>query len=118
MAASGEMLDDPAGNLKLCQYEYWPMSEWFFFRIAIKKTTEQQWNLRAPLAQRTALPGYAPKRDPHPFIRRFSFPPVGETYAGGLQRLRENLPRWFLTATGRQTARDLLHQREREMPPW
>lgn len=41
----------------------------------------------------------------------------GETYAGGLQRLRENLPRWFLTATGRQTARDLLHQREREMPP-
>lgn len=41
----------------------------------------------------------------------------GETYAGGLQRLLENLPRWFLTATGRQTARNLLRQREREMPP-
>ena len=41
----------------------------------------------------------------------------GETYSEGLQRLRENLPHWLLTATGRQTARDLLHQRERERPP-
>jgi HD superfamily phosphodiesterase len=40
----------------------------------------------------------------------------GETYSEGLQRLRENLPRWFLTATGRQTAQDLLHQRESERP--
>jgi hypothetical protein len=41
----------------------------------------------------------------------------GETYYDGLQRLRENLPLWFLTATGRQIARDLLSQREREEPP-
>jgi hypothetical protein len=41
----------------------------------------------------------------------------GETYYDGLQRLRENLPHWFLTATGRQIARDLLSQREREEPP-
>lgn len=40
----------------------------------------------------------------------------GETYSDGLKRLRENLPRWFLTATGRQTAQDLLHLREREGP--
>jgi hypothetical protein len=35
-----------------------------------------------------------------------------ETPAAGLARLRGNLPRWFLTATGRRTARRLLRQRE------
>jgi HD superfamily phosphodiesterase len=41
----------------------------------------------------------------------------GETYSEGLQRLRENRLRWFLTATGRQTAQDLLHRRESARPP-
>jgi hypothetical protein len=44
-------------------------------------------------------------------IKRFD-----ETRAAGLGRLRENLPRWFLTATGRATARRLLRQRERQPP--
>ncbi len=41
----------------------------------------------------------------------------GETNAAGLDRLRANLPLWFLTATGRRLACELLRQREEGGPP-
>jgi HD superfamily phosphodiesterase len=39
-----------------------------------------------------------------------------ETRTSGIERLEKNLPRWFLTATGRKTARRLLARRRREAP--
>jgi hypothetical protein len=40
----------------------------------------------------------------------------GETYAEGIERLRGNRRRWFLTASGRKLAEDLLRVREKEAP--
>jgi HD superfamily phosphodiesterase len=40
----------------------------------------------------------------------------GETVPAGLARLGENLPRWFLTVTGRRIAASLLAHRRREAP--
>jgi len=40
----------------------------------------------------------------------------GQTYAGELKRIGDNLPKWFLTPTGRRMALELLDQRAAEIP--